>query len=71
MSGPKLPCWMVCPSCGHREWCSAEDPDAGQSEMWRHIYWDHALPGAGGLDTNKARATTGQLLAKAEVIPDA
>lgn len=69
MNEPKLPCWLKCPECGHQEWCSEEDPDAGQSGMRNHLYWDHALKPA--RSTDDARRIAGDLLAKVVVIPGA
>jgi hypothetical protein len=66
MSEPKLPCWLECPECGHQSWCSEEDPDAGQGDMWNHLYWDHALG-----NVANPRALTLELLAKVTVVPDA
>lgn len=66
---PDLPAEIECPQCAHRVWCSEEDPDAGLSEMRRHIYWTHAL--AADRRTTAAQALTAELLAKVTVVPDA
>ena len=67
MSEPKLPCWLKCPECDHQSWCSEEDPDAGQGDMWNHLYWEHALT----QKTHPAKAYAGTLLAKVTVVPNA
>lgn len=54
--GPWL---MKCPSCPETMWASEEDPDAAQSEMYRHLFSKHA-----GYDKQAASA----LLAKVKVI---
>jgi len=69
MSMPKLPCTLRCPNCSWRVWCSEEDPDAGQGEMWNHLYWDHAL--RNGRSTEEAKTMVLALLAKVTVAPDA
>jgi hypothetical protein len=69
MSMPKLPCIIECPSCDRIEFCSEEDPDAGQSQMWNHLYWDHAL--RNGRTSDEAKAFARDLLAKVTVAPDA
>jgi len=63
---PKLPCIIECPSCGRIEFCSEEDPDSGLSEMYNHLYWDHAL--RNGRTTADAKALAGELLAKVSVV---
>lgn len=62
---PQLPCNVECPSCGRLEFCSEEDPDAGLSEMYNHLYWDHAL--RNGRTVAEAEAHAGDLLAKVTV----
>lgn len=69
MTMPELPCHLECFECGHREWCSEEDPDAGMSQMWNHIYWDHALKN--GRSTDESKRLAHDLLAKVVVVPDA
>lgn len=43
--------FMLCPArgCGIRVEVSPEDPDASQSELWRHIAHAHPLNDAGAL----------------------
>lgn len=69
MSTSKLPCIIECPSCDRIEFCSEEDPDAGQSQMWNHLYWDHAL--RNGRSPEEAKAMARDLLAKVTVATDA
>lgn len=69
MSMPNLPCELQCPECPKRVWCSTEDPDAGFSDLWRHVYWDHAY--TDGRTTSAAQTLTGRLMAKVEVATDA
>lgn len=64
---PELPCELQCPKCTHRVWCSEEDPDAGFSEMWRHVYWLHAL--TEGRETSAAQTLTARLMTQVAVIP--
>lgn len=48
------------PACLHTEYASDEDPDAGLSEMYNHIFWNHA---------KRDRELTHTLLAKVKAEP--
>lgn len=37
-----LPYAIGCPSCTHHVEVSATDPAASMSEMYNHIFWEHA-----------------------------
>jgi hypothetical protein len=67
MSMPKLPCTLECPRCTCSIGCSAEDPDAGMSEMYRHLLIMHCE----GTIGSSARAAANALLAQVTVAPDA
>lgn len=64
MSMPALPCTMKCPECPHTEEASVEDPDAAMSQMWRHVYWQHAIT----QKSKPAQQLVHELLARVEIV---